>query len=151
LQAFDTPGKSLGSPVTRIIDHGPQAVQASVGVVHLDGQLVAEEPAYQGGQLRLGLEIVFAVTGDMAEANCPYPTQHAQTLAGRAFADPEERDEVVEGEFLATGKEKAVDFAHRTREREVFSDMDKKLEDLALGGPESGGAGDGFGRGGGHG
>jgi hypothetical protein len=29
--------------------------------------------------------------------------------------------------------------------------VDEKLEDLALGGTESGGAGDGFGRGGGHG
>jgi hypothetical protein len=55
-------------------------------------------------------------------------------LAGRTLADGETIHEIVEGQFLPSGKKESVDFAYRAWEGEVFAQMDKEFDHLPLGG-----------------
>jgi len=115
-----------------------EALDLVASAVEVGADLFADEAADEAFELNggfvvgasFGAAIAVAVTLGFADRTKAF--ESAKALAGRAFADFQVLDQVIERERVLGNEEESVNFANRRRQAKHADAIDEDREDLAF-------------------
>jgi hypothetical protein len=115
-----------------------EAFDFVASAVEVGADLFADEAANEAFKFHSGFVVgasfgaAIAVAIPLSLADCAEAFESAKALAGRAFADFQVLDQVVERERILGNEEESVNFANRRRQAKHADAIDEDREDFAF-------------------